>query len=258
MGAYACEQLEQVRICEKCGHEIHAVRVVLGGVEKVVFPRCVCETEAEERWCREREEEERRRRIERLFPTWALGKRFQECTFESFILRPGTEKALKAAREFAAGFPPADGLGLLFIGVQGNGKSHLAAAIVHEVTAKGYTAVFASVPELLSRFRATYDDEAQETEAQLMFGLRHAALMVLDDIGVGKLTEWKLEKLYEIVDGRYRDRRPTVITTNLSPAELEEQVGARAYDRLLEMCRMVPNRGTSYRREVAAQRMREG
>ena len=129
---------------------------------------------------------------------------------------------------------------------------------MHAVKAQGHTAVFASVPEVLSRIRATYNDEARETEAQLMFGLREAKLTVLDDLGAEKKSNWTLEKVYELIDARYRARRPTIVTSNLTPEELEEQIGPRAYDRLLEMCLPVVNRGTSYRREVAAKRMKGG
>lgn len=253
-----CDATGDTVTCPGCGKEITVLSVTLGSQTKRIVPRCRCQVEKEEQWHKELKERERKRRIESLFPTWALGQRFQECTFESFKPRPGTENALKAAQEFAASFPPADGIGLMFLGTWGNGKSHLAAAIVHAVKAQGHTAVFASVPEVLSRIRATYNDEARETEAQLMFGLREAKLTVLDDLGAEKKSNWTLEKVYELIDARYRARRPTIVTSNLTPEELEEQIGPRAYDRLLEMCLPVVNRGTSYRREVAAKRMKGG
>lgn len=257
-GAYRYEATAETVSCPECGAPIPVLSVTIGGQTRRIVPKCRCLVEKEERWYAELDERERKRRIESLFPTWALGQRFEECTFETFLPRPGTEKALKAAQEFAANFPPADGTGLLILGSYGNGKSHLAAAIVHAAKAQGHTAVFASVPELLSRIRATYDEEARETEAQLMFALREARLTVLDDLGAEKRSEWTLEKVYELVDARYRSRRPTVVTTNLTPEELEEQIGHRAYDRLLEMCRVVLNEGTSYRKEVAAQRLKGG
>ncbi len=244
--------------CPECGKEITILSITLGSQTKRIVPRCRCQVEKEEQWHKELKEREWKRRIESLFPTWALGQRFQECTFERFIVRPGTESALKAARGFAANFPPVDGVGLMFLGTWGNGKSHLAAAIVHAVKAQGHTAVFASVPEVLSRIRATYNDEARETEAQLMFGLREAKLTVLDDLGAEKKSKWTLEKVYELIDARYRARRPTIVTSNLTPEELEKQIGPRAYDRLLEMCKVTLNEGTSYRREVAAKRMKGG
>lgn len=256
--ATKCDATGDTVTCPECGREITVLSVTLGSQTKRIVPRCRCQVEKEEQWHKELKERERKRRIESLFPTWALGQRFQECTFESFKPRPGTENALKAAQEFAASFPPADGIGLMFLGTWGNGKSHLAAAIVHAVKAQGHTAVFASVPEVLSRIRATYNDEARETEAQLMFGLREAKLTVLDDLGAEKKSNWTLEKVYELIDARYRARRPTIVTSNLTPEELEEQIGPRAYDRLLEMCLPVVNRGTSYRREVAAKRMKGG
>lgn len=257
-GVSQCDTTADTVTCPECGREIAVLSVTFAGRTKRIVPKCRCLVEKEERWYAELEERERKRRIESLFPTWALGQRFQECTFETFSLRPGTENAYRAAREFAEEFPSPDGVGLMFLGTFGNGKSHLAAAIVHAVKSKGYTAVFASVPEVLSRIRATYDDEARETEAQLMFGLREAALTVLDDLGAEKRTDWALEKVYELVDARYRARRATVVTTNLTPEELEEQIGPRSYDRLLEMCRVVVNEGTSYRKEVAAQRLKGG
>lgn len=253
-----CDDTGDTVICPECGKNITVLNVTLFGYTKRIVPTCRCVAEKEEHWKFEVQEREKKARIERLFPTWELGQRFQECTFESFKPRPGTENALIAAKEFAANFPPDDGLGLMFLGTWGNGKSHLAAAIVHEVKKQGHTAVFASMPEVLSRIRATYDGEAKETESQLMFGLREAKLTVLDDLGAEKKTDWTLEKVYELIDARYRARKPTVVTTNLTPEELEIQIGPRAYDRLLEVCQVIVNKGTSYRRELAAMRMKKG
>ena len=103
-----CDATGDTVTCPECGREITVLSVALGNQTKRIVPRCRCQVEQEERWQAEIQERERKRRIESLFPTWALGQRFQECTFESFKPRPGTENALKAAQEFAASFPPAE------------------------------------------------------------------------------------------------------------------------------------------------------
>ncbi len=245
-----CEETGKFTTCPDCGRKTPVLRITYGAKESEINPTCECISERERRWYQGMREQEQRDRIERVFPTWLLGKRFQKCTFDNFITREGTEIAIKAAKEYAENFPPPNGEGMLFLGKCGTGKSHLAAAIAHEVKKKGFTTVFASVPETLSRIRATYDRGIEETEAQLMYGLKEASLVVLDDLATEKRTDWKQEIIYEMVDARYRNELPVIVTTNANPQQLKKQVGERTYDRLIEMCRVVVNNSTSYREEI--------
>ena len=115
--------------------------------------------------------------------------------------------------------------------------------------------VFQSVPELLQRIRSTFNSDNKENETQIMRALLECDLLILDDIGAEKTTEWVEEKLFNVIDGRYRKELPTLYTSNLQPKELQTQVGKRSYDRMVETSLIVENRAKSYRREIAKQRL---
>jgi len=208
-----------------------------------------------------REEEERltrekRARIERLFANSGLGPRFGRCTFDNWEKRSGTEEAYTVAAEYAQNIISnvRSGRGFLIFGDTGNGKSHLSAAVVNAALKKGLTAVFERVPKLLTRIKATYSG-GDITEQLILKTLTEADLIVLDDAGAEKWTEWTEPTLYTIIDERYSWEKAIIVTTNSDLEGLEKKIGFRAMDRLLEMCEIVENRGASFRKERAKERM---
>lgn len=207
---------------------------------------------------RRKELAERRRRIDRLFEQSKLGPRFQRSTFDSWHKRDGAEAACQAAKSFVVNWPPAQGVGMILSGPTGSGKTHLAAAIANELTEREHTVIFQSVPELLLRIRSTFNRGAETTEEQLVNELLRCHLLVLDDLGSEKATEWTEATLFELIDQRYRLERPVVVTTNLSPAALGKAIGTRTMDRLVEMCDIHTIQASSYRRELAEQRKAGG
>jgi len=216
------------------------------------IPRCDCEIEAYEKEREEKRQREAADRIRRLFRGSGLGERFKNCSFENFRKRPGTEKAYAKARDYADNITSniRTGKGLIIFGEYGNGKSHLAAAVVNTAIQLGRTAIFERVPALLAKIRETYQG-GEVTEHQIMRALTDADLVVLDDAGAEKWTSWTEPTLYTIIDERYTHNKAVILTTNSSLDGLEENVGPRAMDRLLEMCEIVENRGTSFRKEKA-------
>jgi DNA replication protein DnaC len=113
------------------------------------------------------------------------------------------------------------------------------------------------VPSLLKTIQATWDEDIGVTEHGLIQALISADLVVLDDAGAEKWSEWSEATLYYVIDERYRWKRPVIVTSNCSLEELESRVGARAFDRLIETCVLVENRATSYRRETSRKRLKE-
>lgn len=253
----ACSEETEGYTCEHCNKYIAAITVEVPQlrIKNKILPTCECVVEREEAKIREAQNFAKKREIEKLFSISNLGERFSKSTFESFLDRNGSETAYKVAVKYVKTFKEWNGESLMLWGEPGNGKTHLAAAIVNELSKKGYIVVFQSVPELLQRIRSTFNGENKENETQIMRALLECDLLILDDIGAEKTTEWVEEKLFNIIDGRYRKELPTLYTSNLEPKELKNQVGKRSYDRMVETSLTVKNEAASYRREIAKQRL---
>ncbi|EJP82547.1 ATP-binding protein [Bacillus phage vB_BceS_LY4] len=253
----ACNEETEGYTCEHCNKYIAAITVEVPQlrIKNKILPTCECVVEREEAKIREAQNFAKKREIEKLFSISNLGERFSKSTFESFLDRNGSETAYKIAMKYVKTFKEWNGESLMIWGDPGNGKTHLAAAIVNELSKKGYIVVFQSVPELLQRIRSTFNSENKENETQIMRALLECDLLILDDIGAEKTTEWVEEKLFNIIDGRYRKELPTLYTSNLQPKELQNQVGKRSYDRMVETSLTVENKAESYRREIAKQRL---
>ena len=242
--------------CPDCGQVLKEIRFPWPGRGDFVgYAACPCRVEREEADRRVIADYERQKRIKALFDSSQLGPRFAACTFANWKWAEGAENVHRAARSYTEQWPQKlrDGEGLLISGAPGNGKSHLAAAIVNELVPRGVAAVFSNVPELLSRLRRTFNNSG-ENEARLMRGLVEADLLVLDDLGAQKWTEWSEETIYNIVNARYNAKLPLIITTNAKPAELVESIGIRSQSRIEEICVITENPAASYRRHVARER----
>lgn len=214
-----------------------------------IIYHCDCEREEKIKEVEEIIRENKKRRIEKLFQLSNLGRRFMGCSFDNFEKRKGTEAALIAAKEFVRNFEVKlkTGEGVLFYGPAGNGKTHLAAAITKEIIKKGYSAIFQPTAELMYRINRTYEIE-EESEHDIIGGLIESHLLILDDLGKGKWSEKVEERIYVVLDGRYRNLYPTIITTNKNMNGLESYVGGAVFDRLKEMAVMVHNSASSYRK----------
>ena len=198
-------------------------------------------------------ERERQETIERLFKRSKIPARFQERTFENFRVSAENAVALTIARDYAENFRDklADGHGLLFVGTVGTGKTHLAAAITLHLINRCQPVIFGTVTNLLGRLKNTYDNENKETERQVLDELLTIPLLVVDDLGKEKATAWVEQMVYEIINGRYEDKKPLIITANMNLAGIEEQYernGKAIVSRIVEMCQGVRMDGCDYRK----------
>jgi len=136
---------------------------------------------------------------------------------------------------------------ILFIGKTGSGKTHLAVSILRELMKRNFhiNYLFVTAPELLLEIRATfrpsikkYDDYGKceaDTESDVLDKYSQCELLILDDLGAEKVSDFTIQSLYLIIDRRNRELRPTIVTTNLSLEEIETQIDARMASRLADM-----------------------
>lgn len=243
-------------VCKHCGEEVPPIEVEVLGRKRMVQPVCECEAKEQDKFKEEAEKYQLRKDVEKLFSIHNLGERFKESSFETFIPRPGAEQAYKFAKMYVNDFDSWEEESLIFWGVPGNGKTHLVAAVANELDRQGKIVVFISMPDLLEKIKGTFNKDSSESEEQIMRALHACDLLIIDDIGAERVTEWVEEVIFRIVDGRYRKKKPIAATSNLKPKLLADKIGERSYDRLTEMSQTVENKATSYRREKAKQRMK--
>jgi len=196
--------------------------------------------------------------------------RYEHCTLESFTAdNPSLHAAREKAMLYCNGYPylgPADeGLGLLFTGTNGVGKTHLAVSVLRELfTTKGARGEFWDFHELIREIKNSYNPETRTTELQVLAPVVETDILLLDDLGAWKMTDWMMDTLFFILNSRYMAKRATVITTNFQDTDpktaqaegkdslrqkefLFERIGPRLRSRLMEMCLVIKMQGQDYR-----------
>jgi DNA replication protein DnaC len=243
--------------CPHCKELVPKLELEILGQRKVVQPKCPCEVKAEEEKLQRLVDAGEKREVEKRFALSSLGDRFKDSTFHNFEMRLGSEKSFQMAYQYAQEFNEWGSDSLLIWGDYGNGKSHLAAAIANELNERGKIVIFQSVPELLERIRSTFNKNSRESENEILTALQMCHLLILDDIGAEKVTDWVQEALFRIIDKRYRKKKPILYTSNLKPSMLSDKLGGRIYDRITETSLTIENKASSYRRQKAAERFKK-
>lgn len=228
-------------------------------VEWTGWQECICrealkkkaDLEAQRERKQAEEEEAARKamfqeRVRKLFDMSQLGKRFMTRTFATWKLTPENKKAFESAKKYAEKFETykEKGIGLMMSGTKGTGKTHLAAAITIELINKGTPVIMNTMIGLLSKIKGAYDGEIKETENSLIDLYSTVDLLVIDDLGKERPNEWVLEKLYTIINARYENLLPVIVTTNYDIDRLRDRLTVKnntetaeaIVSRLNEMC----------------------
>ena len=227
--------------CSKCHHKTETIiKHPFTGEERKVRCVCKCRTEMDEFKDRQKQEElERKKRI-----CFAESNMFN-WTFANDDGK--NEKLSNAMKNYVKNFEEfkKDGKGLLLYGTVGTGKTYFTACIANALIEEGYSVFMTNFTRILNILMDKNTDKQKYIE-----GMNRYTLLIIDDLGAERSTEFAQEQVFNIIDARYRSGKPMIITTNLTAEELRkpQEVGyARIYDRILERCFPIAVMGESRR-----------
>jgi DNA replication protein DnaC len=214
--------------------------------------KCREERAAEESARKARDEQrERDATINRLYGRACIPARFKDRTLDNYRAEGvGQRRALNVARKFVEGWAEqsARGTSLIFTGGPGTGKTHLACGIANAIIEQHQaSALFLGALEALRSIKATYNRDSEISEQDAIDNLISPRLLILDEIGVQLGTEHEKMLLFDVLNGRYQECRPTILLSNLSGDDLEQYLGQRVMDRYRECGAVLAFDWESYR-----------
>lgn len=193
--------------------------------------------------------EQARKALESAIGEACVPARFIGRTLDNFVAdTPEKERALEIARDFVENFEARAERGacLIFSGMPGTGKSHLATAVLQALM-PAKVGLYTTCMNVIRAVRGTWRKDSEMSESQVLQVYGSVPLLVLDEIGVQYGTDGEQTILFDVIDRRYRDMQPTIFLTNQSPEGLKQFLGERAYDRLRETSTVVQFDWASHR-----------
>ena len=238
--------------CGKC-HTARQFRMNRPPAAGRLLPRaCQCERERFEREEAELKRQKHLQTVDRLKKRGFTDPAMREWTFAN---DNGGTPQMKNARFYVEHWEEmqAQNIGYLLWGGVGTGKSYCAACIANALMEREIYVRMTNFALILNDLTATFEGRNEYIESLCRY-----PLLIIDDFGMERGTEYGLEQVYSVIDSRYRSRRPLIVTTNLTLDELQHPQDiphARIYDRLLEMCAPIRFAGDTFRKETAQRKL---
>lgn len=232
--------------CGKC-HTKKQTEITFKGMKR--RPMCLCECETAKR---DKEEEEKKRkefeqRVKKIRSDGFPESNMQEWTFANDDM--SNSRVTNAMQRYVDNFEKmkSQGKGLLLYGNVGTGKTYSACEVANALIDKGYPVLVTNFARIINSLQATFKKQ------EYIDGFNRFSLLVIDDLGIERNTEFAKEQVYNIIDNRYRVGLPMIITTNLSIDKIKKPDdidNGRIYDRILERCFPIEVSGQSRRRKA--------
>lgn len=241
--------------CAKC-NTVKQVRIEILGVTKTVLFPCKCESIRIDKEREEVKERERKEYIQKLKSQGITDKNYYKYNF--FFDDQKDKKISNYCNKYIDNWEniKANNRGIIFCGGVGTGKTFYACCIGNALLEKGVKVLITNFAKILNEMQGFYDEEKKN----FIDNLQYYELLIIDDLGIERSTDYALEQIYNVIDTRYRSGKPIIITTNLTPKELKNPDNLkieRVYDRVLEMCTPIIIDGVSRRKNVAEQKNKE-
>ena len=232
--------------CGKCQTPKQCRIDVLG---KIRTPFCLCKCEAEKRDAQQAEDR-RKEQERRIKDNRRMAFHLDEMSGWTFENDDGeSPKITEAMRRYVENFPQLleNGNGLLLYGTVGTGKTFAACEVANALIDVGYRVMVTNFARMINIIQGTFEGRQEYIDS-----LNNYHLLVVDDLGVERQTEFMREMVYNIIDARYRAGLPMIVTTNMSIEEIKKPSdisNSRIYDRIIERCFPVEVSGGSRRRK---------
>lgn len=245
---------EHLIYCSRC-HTPRQSRHIFSG--KVFLPpvRCKCQQEIFEEEEAQRKLREKQEEIKRMKASGLQDKALYEYTFAS---DNGTNPELRYAHKYVENWPTmkAQSTGLLIWGSVGTGKSFFAGCIANALIDQGVPVLMTNFARILNTLTGMHFNDRN----QFIDSLNHYSLLIIDDLGIERNSEFALEQVFHVIDSRYRSKKPFIVTTNLTLEELNrpsDLAHQRIYDRIMERCIPVKINNRNIRQDNAAANLAE-
>lgn len=245
---------DQLIYCTKCHTPRQGIYTLQG---RVFMPpiRCKCQQEIYDQEEARRKLSERQAEIKRMKASGLQDKSLYDYTFEKDA---GINPEMHLAHKYVENWDDmkARSSGLLLWGDVGTGKSFFAGCIANALLEKGVPVLMTNFSRILNTLSGMHFEDRN----QFIDSLNRYSLLIIDDLGIERNSEFALEQVFNVIDSRYRSKKPLIVTTNLTLEELNkptDMAHSRIYDRILERCAPIRINNRNIRKDNASANLQE-